>query len=110
MTHATLSELEEYSPDRFLVKSVFDGAHSMGKLLHLQAGQSVPIHPHAGKEVILFPQKGEAVLIQEDGQEQSLVAGTVYYQGLAQTFGLTNAGPGPFQTLVLLVRIPEEPE
>jgi oxalate decarboxylase/phosphoglucose isomerase-like protein (cupin superfamily) len=87
-----------------LVKPVFDGAHSMGKLLHLQVGQAVPVHPHAGREVVLFPQKGEAVLIGEDGAEQSLKAGTVYYQGIAPTFGLKNTGSDPFQMLVLLVR------
>ena len=104
MTATTLTDIEEYSADRFLVKSVFDGEHSIGKLLHLQAGQEVPVHPHAGREVILFPQKGEAVLIGEDGTEQALKAGTVYYQGIAPTFGLKNTGAGPFQMLVLLVR------
>lgn len=110
MTQATLRDLEEYSPERFIVKPVFDGAHSAGKLLHLQPGQEVPVHPHAGREVILFPQKGEAVLIGEDGKEQALKTGTVYYQGLAPTFGLKNVGAGPFQMLVVLVRIVSDSE
>lgn len=110
MTQTVLRDLEEYSSDRFLIKPVYDGAHSVAKLLHLQAGQEVPVHPHAGREVILFPQKGEAVLVHENGEEQALTAGTVYYQGLAPTFGLKNTGTGLFQMLVTLVRVTGESE
>lgn len=110
MTQATFTELEEYSPERFLVKPAFDGAYCAAKVLHMNTGQSVPIHPHAGREVILFPQKGEAVLTFEDGREQTIKAGTIYNQGLAPTFGLKNTGDGPFQTLVLLVEVPNEPQ
>lgn len=105
MTQANLKDLEEYSADRFIIKPVFDGVASMGKVLHLGPGQEVPVHPHAKKEVILFPQKGEATLIAEDGKEQNLRAGSVYYQGVAQTFGLRNTGAEPFQMLVLLVGV-----
>lgn len=105
VTQVCLSELEEYHADRFVIKPVYEGAQSIAKLLHLQPGQTVPIHPHAGREVILMPQKGEAILTWEDGSEQRLIAGTVYYQGLEPTFGLKNVGDAPFQMLILLVKI-----
>ena len=105
MLHANLAALEEYNPDRFVIKPVYDSPYSFSKVIHMAPGQCVPVHPHAGKEVILFPQKGYATLCWDDGKEQALDAGNVYYQGPEPTFGVTNLGPEPFQMLVLVVHI-----
>ncbi|HEY3332160.1 MAG TPA: cupin domain-containing protein [Capsulimonadaceae bacterium] len=106
MVQAKLSEIEEYSTEKFVIKPIYEGVGGLAKVMHLLSGQGVPVHPHPGKEVTLFPQKGSATVTWEDGTEQLLEAGSVYYQGVAPTFGVTNTGSEPFQMVVLVVHTP----
>ena len=103
VTQSTLRDLEEYSPEKFVVKPVYSGARSKAMLLHLLPGQEVPIHPHPDLEVILFPQRGEATLVWDDGRQDTLRTGVLCDAGVGPTFGLQNTGMEPFQTLVTLV-------
>ncbi|MBV9852625.1 MAG: hypothetical protein JO250_23440 [Armatimonadetes bacterium] len=74
MSECDLRGLEECSRKKFVVKPVYDGARSKGRLLHLLPEQ----------------------------REVALSAGTVYCPGVGATFGLKNTGGGRFQMLVLL--------
>ena len=104
MQEYKLSDLEEYRPEKFVVKPVYEGAGGKAMLLHLMPGQEVPVHPHPEWEVTLIPQQGEAVVVHEDGTETLLKTGAVYYGGLAPVFGVQNRAEERFQTLVLLTR------
>lgn len=95
--------LEEYRPEKFVVKPVYTGRGSKAMLLHLMPDQEVPLHPHADWEVTLIPQRGAAVLFYEDGTEVALETGALYFGGLSPVFGVQNRGTEPFQTLVVLV-------
>ena len=105
MQEFNLSVLEEYRPEKFVLKPVYEGAGSKMLLLHLLPEQEVPLHPHLECEVTLIPQKGEAVLFYEAGTEVALKAGALYFAGNAPVFGIQNRGAEPFQMLVLLVRV-----
>lgn len=107
MTEYQFSALEEYSDEKFLVKTLYQGCRSRAMLLHLGPGQAVPIHPHPGCEVTPAPQRGDAVLVWEDGAEQTLTPGTLYHAGVAPVFGLENRGRDGFQTLVMLAQADE---
>lgn len=105
MQEYNLSELEEYRPEKFVVRPVHEGVGGKAMLLHLLPGQEVPTHPHPDWEVTLIPQQGEAIVCHEDGTETVLKAGRLYYGGLAPVFGVQNRAGERFQTLVLLVRV-----
>lgn len=107
MQEYVLSGLEEYRPEKFIVKPVYEGAGGKAMLLHLLPGQEVPTHPHPDWEVTLIPQQGEAVVVHEDGTETLLKTGAVYYGGLAPVFGVQNRTEERFQMLVLLTRMAE---
>ncbi len=104
MQEFQLDVLEEYRPEKFVVKPVYAGNSSKGMLLHLLPNQEVPLHPHTDWEVTLIPRRGEAVLFYEDGTEVALKTGALYFGGQSPVFGMQNRGPEPFQTVVLLAR------
>ena len=99
-----LTELQEYRPEKFVTKPLYNGSGNKAMLLHLLPNQEVPMHPHTDWEVTLIPQTGEAVLFSEDGTEIPLKTGMLYYGGLSPVFGVQNRGAQPFQTVVLLAR------
>ncbi len=107
MQEFNLIALEEYRPEKFTIKPVYEGAGSKAMLLHLLPGQEVPVHPHPEWEVTLIPQQGEAIVNHEDGTETLLKTGSLYHGGLAPVFGIQNRTPERFQMLVLLVRAAE---
>lgn len=110
MTAYQFSVLEEYSDDKFLVKTLYRGCRSRALPLHLRPGQTVPVHPHPGCGVTLVPQKGRAVLVWEDDTEQALAGGVLYHAGVAPVFGLESRGGEGFQTLVILAQAEEVTE
>lgn len=101
----SLSALEEYRPEKIVLKPVYESAGSKALLLHLLPGQEVPIHPHPNWEVTLLPRHGQACLVSEDGAETVLSAGALYYGDIAPSFGIQNRTQKPFQMLILLVRV-----
>lgn len=102
MSAIDLNALEEYQPEKPVIKPVFETPELLGKAVHLAPGGQVPVHPHPGKTVVLIPRKGTGVAFFEDGHDEPLAADTVCPMGVDPVFGIRNTGDGPFQMLVLL--------
>ena len=103
--HVDMRELEQYSNDQFVVKSVYKGAQSEAILLFLAPGQEMPSHPHANFEVALVPQKGQGLMTVDGVKEVELVPETLYYEPAGCTFKIQNTGMTPLQILITLVRV-----
>lgn len=106
MTECTLTDLEEYSQDKFLKKEVHSGPRSTVALLHLLPGQEVPTHSHAGVEIMLLPQKGEALLTIDGQRKVNLKPGLFFSElGENHTFSIKNNSNQPFQMLAIQTRL-----
>lgn len=103
--HKNMHEMEQYSDDQFVIKSVCKGAQSEAVLLFLMPGQEMPSHPHERFEVILVPQKGRGMMIVDDVKAVDLVPETLYYEPAGHTFCIRNVGDSPLQVLITLVRV-----
>ena len=103
--HVDMRQLEQYSNERFVVKSVYKGAQSEAILLFLAPGQEMPSHPHAKFEVVLVPQKGQGLMTVDGVKEVELVLETLYYEPAGCTFKIQNTGMSPLQILITLIRV-----
>ncbi len=100
-----MRELEQYSDERFVVKSVYKGEQSEAILLFLAPGQEMPSHPHERFEVVLVPQKGQGLLTLNGDKEVELVPETLYYEPAGCTYKIQNTGMSPLQILITLIRV-----
>ncbi len=107
--HKNMNEMEQYSDDQFVVKSVYKGEQSEAVLLFLKPGQEMPSHPHERFEVVLVPHKGRGLLIVDNAKEVELVPETLYYEPAGHTFRIKNTGNEPLQVLITLVRVEPTP-
>jgi len=103
--HKNMREMEQYSDDQFVVKSVYKGAQSEAILLFLQPGQEMPPHPHERFEVVLLPHKGRGLLIVDNIKTVDLVPETLYYEPAGHMFCIKNVGDSPLQILITLIRV-----
>src|SRR5665213_1475480 len=103
--HKNMRELEQYSEDQFVVKSVYKGAQSEAILLFLNPGQEMPYHPHERFEVVLVPRKGQGALMVDGTKEVDLTVDTLYYEPAGHSFRIRNTGDSPFQVLITLIRV-----
>jgi mannose-6-phosphate isomerase-like protein (cupin superfamily) len=103
--HKNMREMEQYSDQQFVVKSVYKGAQSEAVLLFLKPGQEMPSHPHALFEVVLLPQKGRGVMSVDGTKDVDLVPETLYYEPAGCTFRIANTGDQPLQVLITLIRV-----
>ncbi len=102
--HKNMREMEQYSDDQFVVKSVYKGAQSEAVLLFLNPGQEMPSHPHARFEVVLVPQNGQGVMTVNGEKDVALVPETLYYEPAGSTFRIRNTGDSPLRVLITLIR------
>jgi mannose-6-phosphate isomerase-like protein (cupin superfamily) len=93
--HKNLREMEQYSDDRFVIKSVYKGEQSEAVLLFLKPGQEMPSHPHDRFEVVLVPRKGQGVMSVDGIKDVDLVPETLYYEPAGRTFRCKNTGDAP---------------
>ena len=100
-----MREMEQYSDDRFVVKSVYKGCQSEAILLFLKPGQEMPAHPHERFEVVLVPHKGHGVMTVDGFKEVDLVPETLYYEPAGRTIRIKNTGDTPLQLLITLIRV-----
>jgi len=105
--HKNMREMEQYSDDQFVIKSVYKGEQSEAVLLFLKPGQEMPSHPHALFEVVLVPQKGQGVMSVDGIKDVDLFPETLYYEPAGRTLRIRNTGSGPLQVLITLVRVEE---
>ena len=103
--HKNMREMEQYSDDRFVVKSVYKGEQSEAILLFLKPGQEMPSHPHEHFEVVLVPLKGAGTMTVDGTKEVSLMPESLYYEPAGRTFRIQNTGDGPLQVLITLIRV-----
>jgi quercetin dioxygenase-like cupin family protein len=75
--HKNMREMEQYSDNQFVIKSVYKGAQSEAVLLFLNPGQELPPHPHERFEVTLLPHKGTGVMTVDGLKEVDLVPETL---------------------------------
>ena len=103
--HKNLREMEQYSDDHFVIKSVYKGKQSEAVLLFLKPGQEMPLHSHERFEVVLMPQKGRGVMRVNEIKVVELVPETLYYEPSGCTFQIENTGDSPLQILITLIRV-----
>jgi mannose-6-phosphate isomerase-like protein (cupin superfamily) len=103
--HKNMREMEQYSDDKFVVKSVYKGEQSEAILLFLKPGQKMPSHPHKNFEVTMAPRCGSGLLIVDGVKQVELVPETLYYEPSGHSFEIRNTGTGPLQVLITLVRV-----
>jgi mannose-6-phosphate isomerase-like protein (cupin superfamily) len=108
--HKNMREMEQYSDNQFVIKSVYKGAQSEAVLLFLNPGQELPPHPHERFEVVLVPHKGTGVMTVNGSKEVDLVPETLYYEPAGCTFEIKNTGSGPLQVLITLIRVAPAPD
>jgi mannose-6-phosphate isomerase-like protein (cupin superfamily) len=103
--HRNMREMEQYSDDQFVVKSVYKGEQSEAVLLFLKPGQEMPAHPHERFEVVLVPLTGAGTMTVDGTKEVDLVTDTLYYEPAGRTFRINNTGDGSLQVLITLIRV-----
>jgi quercetin dioxygenase-like cupin family protein len=103
--HKNMREMEQYSDDQFVVKSVYKGEQSEAVLLFLKPGQEMPSHPHERFEVVLVPYKGQGVMSVDGIKDVDLVPETLYYEPAGRTVRIKNTGDAPLQVLITLIRV-----
>ena len=100
-----MREMEQYSDDQFVIKSVYKGEQSEAVVLFLKPGQEMPSHPHDRFEVVLVPYKGQGVMSVDGIKDVDLVPETLYYEPAGCTFRIKNTGDAPLQVLITLIRV-----
>ena len=103
--HKNMREMEQYSDNRFVVKSVYTGEQSEAILLFLKPGQEMPAHPHERFEVVLVPKTGAGTMTVDGTKKVELVPETLYYEPAGRTIRIQNTGDGPLQVLITLIRV-----
>src|ERR1044071_6539578 len=98
--HKNMRDMEQYSDDQFVVKSVYKGEQSEAILLFLKPGQGMPSHPHDRFEGVLVPHKGQGVMSVDGIKDIDLVPETLYYEPAGRTFRIKNTGDAPLQVLI----------
>src|ERR1051325_7740202 len=105
MMHKNMREMEQYSDDQFVIKSVFKGEQSEAVLLFLKPGQELPPPSHERFEVVLVPHKGQGIMSVDGIKDDDLVPETLYYEPAGRTFRIKNTGDDPLQVLIILIRV-----
>lgn len=91
MKHSNINQAKEFSPEKFLKKTLFDSEKLVADIYCFEPGQELSLHQHASSDQVFFFVEGEGVY-SVGGEEKGVGPGDSTLAPAGVDHGIRNTG------------------